>query len=385
MTLAMLTDLLEFHAFCLTATGTRLDQFAAALDRTITPGCVVLDLGAGFGILSFLACRRGARRVYAVEVTESAEFGRHLAASLGLADQVTFLRGTSFTTDLPEPVDVIVADVHAPFGLQEGGLSALRDAAGRWLKPGGTVIPDALEWFVAPVEAPDSYRHRVDVWRQSPQGLSLETIRAAAVNLPYPARFTPDHLLGPMTSLARAAVVSADAPSMSGRVSATVERAGTLHGVCGAMISTLAPGIVLSNVPGATETTNFACAFFPIETPLPVHAGDRVDIDIAVFDGLEARWSVAVTEGATGTTRRPSQHATLQAMPALAASLRRQAPGYRPRLTPAGKLAVALASRFDGTQTVAELDAWLASQIPGGPGAASRRSHLLKATIEQFG
>ncbi len=380
----MLTDLLEFHAFCLTATGTRLDQFAAALDRAITPGCVVLDLGAGFGILSFLACRRGARRVYAVEITEAAEFGRHLAASLGLADQVRFLRGTSFTTELPEPVDVIVADVHAPFGLQEGGLSALRDAAGRWLKPGGTVIPDALEWFVAPVEAPDSYRHRIDVWRQSPQGLPLETIRAAAVNLPYPARFTPGHLLSPLRSVARAAVVSSDAPSMSGRVSATVERAGTLHGVCGAMTSTLAPGVVLSNVPGATETTNFACAFFPIETPLIVRAGDRVDIDIAVFDGSEARWSVTVTDGATGTTR-PFQHATLQAMPALADSLRRHAPGYRPRLTPTGALEVALARRFDGTQTVAELEAWLASQMPAGPGAATRRAHLLKATINQFG
>ena len=381
----MLTDLLEFHAFCLTATGTRLDQFAAALDRAITPGCVAVDLGAGFGALSFLACRRGARRVYAVEITQSAEFGRQLAASLGLADRVTFLRGPSFTTELPEPVDVIVADVHAPFGLQEGGLSALRDAASRWLKPGGTVIPEAMEWFVGPVEAPESYRHRIDVWRQTPQGLPLETIRAAAVNLPYPARFTPAHLLSPLTSVARAAVVSSGAPSMSGRVSAAVERAGTLHGVCGAMTSTLAPGIVLSNVPGASETTNFACAFFPIDTPVTVRAGDRVDIDIAVFDGSEARWNVTVTEGETGTIRGRFQHTTLQAMPALADSLRRHAPDYRPRLTAAGSLEMALASQFDGTRTVAELEAWLASQMPVGPGTSTRRTHLLKATIEQFG
>ena len=381
----MLTDLLEFHAFCLTATGTRLDQFAAALDRAITPGCVVLDLGAGFGVLSFLACRRGASRVYAVEITESAEFGRHLAASLGLADRVAFLQGPSFMTELPESVDVIVADVHAPFGLQEGGLSALRDAAGRWLKPGGTVIPAALEWFVAPVEAPDSYRYRIDVWRQSPHGLPLETIRAAAVNLPYPARFTTGDLLSPLKSVARAAVVSPDAPSMSGRVSATVERAGTLHGVCGAMTSTLSPGIALSNIPGAAETTNYSCAFFPIESPLAVSAGDRVDIEVAVFDGSQARWSLTVTDGVTGTTRGRFQHTTLQAMPALAQSMLRHAPGYRPQLTATGALEVALASRFDGTRTVAELEAWLASQMPADPGAATRRTHLLRATIEQFG
>ena len=57
------TDLLEFHAFCLTNTGTRLQQYAAALDQVIEPGDTVLDLGAGLGVLGILACRAGARRV----------------------------------------------------------------------------------------------------------------------------------------------------------------------------------------------------------------------------------------------------------------------------------------------------------------------------------
>ena len=147
------------------------------------------------------------------------------------------------------------------------------------------------------------------------------------------------------------------------------------------MTSTLSPGIVLSNIPGAAGTTNYSCAFFPIESPVTVRAGDRVDIDIAVFDGSEARWNLTVTDGATGTTRRRFKQATLRAVPALAQSLRRHAPGYRPQLTATGTLEVALASRFDGTRTVAELEAWLAPQMPAGPGA----EHLLKATIERFG
>jgi predicted RNA methylase len=62
---------LEFHAFCLTDTGSRLDQFAAAIAARIRPGDTVVDLGAGTGVLSFLACRAGARRVYAIEGVES--------------------------------------------------------------------------------------------------------------------------------------------------------------------------------------------------------------------------------------------------------------------------------------------------------------------------
>ena len=103
----------------------------------IKPGDTVLDLGAGLGVLGILSCRAGARRVHAVESSDAWALGRDVVRAAGLDDRVTWVHASSFDMRLDERVDVIVADVHAPFGLQESGLSALIDARQRLLKPGG--------------------------------------------------------------------------------------------------------------------------------------------------------------------------------------------------------------------------------------------------------
>ena len=54
---------------------------------------VVLDVGAGSGILSFFAIQAGARKVYAVDASEMATHCQKLVNSNGLADRITVIRG----------------------------------------------------------------------------------------------------------------------------------------------------------------------------------------------------------------------------------------------------------------------------------------------------
>jgi predicted RNA methylase len=382
--LGMASDELEFHAFCLTDTGSRLDSYARAIARVIQPNDVVVDLGAGTGILSFLACQAGAHRVYAIESSEAIAYGELLATTRGYDERVRFVRGSSSRITLPERADALIADIHDTFGLQPGGLGSWIDARDRFLRPGGTVIPSHIQLLVAPVEAPELYRRTIDVWHQRIHGVDLAPIRALAVNQRYPARLKPEHLIAAPSGIAAIALQSTTALHVSGTVRVAATRSSTLHGICGCFVSTLGEGIEISNRPGDPGTTNFAQAFFPIETPHALSEGDDIAIHIDTFDGSQLRWRVEIVPR-SGSEPRRFDHSTFRSTLVSAEALAKTARDYMPRLTRLGAVERALLDRFDGTTSIAQLEAWLLERFGDRLPSAREAAAFLKATIDRCG
>lgn len=71
---------------------------------------VVLDVGTGTGILAMFAVQAGARKVYAVEASDSAVMARLLVEANGFADKIEVIQAKLEDVELPEKVDIIISE-----------------------------------------------------------------------------------------------------------------------------------------------------------------------------------------------------------------------------------------------------------------------------------
>lgn len=79
----------------------------------VRPGAVVVDVGTGTGILSIIAAKLGAERVYGVDAAEeTVEIASANAAMHGVSDRIEFAQGDMFGPLDPElEADVVIGDV----------------------------------------------------------------------------------------------------------------------------------------------------------------------------------------------------------------------------------------------------------------------------------
>lgn len=111
---------------------------------------VVMDVGAGCGILSFFSCQAGAKRVYAVEMSKIAQNAKKLIEGNGLSDFCEVIKGRVEDIDLPEKVDILVSEPIGFLLVHERMLESYIIARDRHLAPGGAMFPQSASIVVAP-------------------------------------------------------------------------------------------------------------------------------------------------------------------------------------------------------------------------------------------
>jgi protein arginine N-methyltransferase 1 len=340
----------------------RLEAFMRALQATVRPGDVVLDLGAGTGILGLLACRAGAARVYAVDEGPIIELARSIAAASPFADRVTHVRGLSTWVALPERVDVIVTDQIGNFGIEAGAFEYVPDAARRLLEPGGRTVPCEISLWVAPVEHAEA-RAWVDFWKRPVMGLDFSAVCPGAEATGYGVVGSADNLLATGARVITARLAGYDGTPLEGRALMEIRQRGTVHGLLGWFSAELAEGVVMTNAPGVPDRINRRQVYFPVE-PVPVAAGDRVTCRLKILPRNSiVDWTVTVRDR-RGRVRGESRRSTFAGLLVSAEDLRVTASLARPRLSRAGEARRDVLELCDGTHTVDEIEAAIERRFP---------------------
>ncbi|CAF0936641.1 unnamed protein product [Rotaria sordida] len=158
----------------------------AILDNTIDfAGKVILDVGAGSGILSFFAAQAGARKVYAVEASSMAQHARTLVGNNHLSNCIQVIAGKIEEITLPEQVDVIISEPMGYMLYNERMLETYLHAK-KWLKPNGKMYPTTGDLYVTPFTDEALYMEQVgkaNFWyQQSFYGVDLTTLRDLALD-----------------------------------------------------------------------------------------------------------------------------------------------------------------------------------------------------------
>lgn len=274
------------------ADAPRMDAYAAALHHTVKPDSVVMDLGSGPGVFALLACKLGARRVYAVEPDAVISLARECAAANGFSDRIEFFENLSTQIDLPEPATIIISDLRGVLPWFQQHLPSIIDARTRLLARGGVLIPQRDVLWAAVVEAPDAYEEIVGPWQNNKCELDLSAGTGLITNTWRKTRLKPEQLLTDPICWTTIDYYEVNSPDIRAEICWRAPGKGTAHGVAVWFDSELVDDIGFSNHPRAPEMI-YGNGLFPFSQPVAVLEGDRIQLRLAakmVGDDYVWRW-----------------------------------------------------------------------------------------------
>lgn len=352
------------------ADETRTDAYVSALQRAIIPDqTIVLDIGTGTGIFALLACRFGAKHVYALEPGEAIFVARQLAHENNCGDKITFIQDFSTRISLPQPVDVVISDLHGVLPYFQQHIPAIVDARERHLAPNGVLIPQKDVVKIAVVTAPEQYQTEyVMPWVGNKYDLSMQAARRVVTNQWDRGKIQPSQFLTEPQIWTTLDYTTITATDIAATVSWTMQQEGVAHGLSLWFETQVGDGLYVSNAPGLPPHV-YGNAFFPWSEPIALCPGDEVQVLIQanlIGDDYVWRWNTKITsEGAANQVKANFKQSTFYSALLSPAQIAKTTANYLPSLTDEGEIDCFILTEMNGKQPLGKIAEALMEKFPG--------------------
>lgn len=304
MTYTALTyDTVDTHLAMLRDTA-RLATYAAAIKATVKPGDIVIDVGAGSGVLSILAAKAGARRVYAIEPSAISRMMRAMVIDNSVTAIVRVIAKDAFDWLPPETADVVISEPFSSVFPENGVWQAFEHIRDKALKPGGKTIPGCIRILACPIDSTEAEETLRAVGKRV-AGIDIGALGDELRNSWVNGWFPSDTLLAtPQAVLSESVTTTPKDLSRGAEVAVdfTAQRDGICRGVALWFESDLSPGVILTNDP-RRDRTHWVQSMIPLFPVQPVRRGDRLELKLKVpaWDGSETVMAALRVEGGTGS------------------------------------------------------------------------------------
>ena len=361
----------------------RVNAYVEAIAAAVRPGDVVADIGCGPGLLSLLACRAGARRVFAIEPDECIQLAREAATANGLGDVIEFFQSDSSRTELPERVNVIVSDLRGVLPLFRDVIPVLEDARQRFLVPGGIMIPQRDILKAALIEAPEYYSELTSPWERKLAGLDLSSPLSQILNQLHKANFADEQLLSAPLDWGVLDYTVGAQTHVAAELNFDVIKAGTVHGICVWFETKLFQNIGYSTGPGIQSV--YGHMFLPWLKPVSLEQETKIHVSLhadLIASEYVWRWDTTIP-GTSGEPAIRFAQSTFQGTTFSLQSLRRQEMSYMPTLSEVGQAELWILERMKGEATLQSIAEGAFAQFPGLFTSLARSIRLGRGTVEK--
>ena len=285
----------EFYQLMLNDT-LRMLAYKKAIQETVKPGMVVLDLGTGTGILGLWALQAGAKHLYAIDLnSEIIATAIETFERGGFSGKYDVYAGLSFDIELPIKVDLVISEIMGNLGDNENFVPILNDARQRFLKSEGKMLPSFVCSKLVPVSSLKAHQqieskevqriHDSYSLEKLLQRLSLKS----PFNLYYDAIITRSCYLSEPQLAREFFMDGKDRPVYEVELTFPVNSDNLLTGFKGSFVAKLSDYVTLDisgdNIEPEARTTSdsWKHCYLPIENPIEIKQGDEINLKFKRF------------------------------------------------------------------------------------------------------